>query len=289
RLLILQDGKGTMSGITILTTYQGTLNLNLSMKQNYMLVIRVLAVAVIEMTTSIRRKITDIHIIRAEGHLATMEHSQGQKDSREAPTGARLLQFLSERQKLGAKAMIEQTKKELYSNLEQVTKLREIINQELKDHMIEEVSDNQVLFYNPIFWVPKKKGKRRKIIDCQEFNRQILVESFKMEVVRETKDLFLQGDYTTSLYLLQEYHHIAVSIQIRLFLAYYFEKKSYWYRGMPFGVAVAPRIFAKTLKIAITEIRKQWKEIRIIVYSDDILLLHKQSAVLQNATHQFLG
>ncbi|KAA6377890.1 MAG: putative Transposon Ty3-G Gag-Pol polyprotein, partial [Streblomastix strix] len=104
--------------------------------------------------------------------------------------------------------------------------------------------------------------------------------------VREIKDLLQQGDYATSLDLHQAYHHIAVPIQIRPFLAFYFEKKSYQYKSMPFGVVVAPKIFAKTLKIAITEIHKQWKEIRIIVYSDDIFLLHQQGAVLQNVTRQ---
>ncbi|KAA6360262.1 MAG: hypothetical protein EZS28_044211, partial [Streblomastix strix] len=69
-----------------------------------------------------------------------------------------------------------------------------------------------------------KKGKWRKILDCQIFDRQIQVESFKMEGVREIKDLLQQGDYATSLDLHQAYHHIAVPIQIRPFLAFYFEK-----------------------------------------------------------------
>ncbi|KAA6359746.1 MAG: hypothetical protein EZS28_044726, partial [Streblomastix strix] len=176
-------------------------------------------------------------------HLATTEHLQGQQNSRGAPTGARFLLFLSEWQKLGAKAVIEQSmrlfwidkqsknrlmklkaKREFYGNMEQVSKLREIVNQEFKDHVIEEVSNNQVLFYNLIFCVPKKKGKWRKILDCRIFNRPIQVQSFKMEGVREIKDLLQQGDYATSLDLHQAYHHIAVPIQIRPFLAFYFEK-----------------------------------------------------------------
>ncbi|KAA6368480.1 MAG: hypothetical protein EZS28_035993, partial [Streblomastix strix] len=139
-----------------------------------------------------------------------------------------------------------------------------MINYVLKDHVIENVSDIQVLFYNPIFFVLKKKGKWLKILDCRIFNILIQVESFKTEGAREIKDLLQQGDYATSLDLHQAYHHIVVPIQIRPLLAFYFEQKSYWYRSVPFGEAVAPRIFAKTLKIAITEIRKQWKEIRII-------------------------
>ncbi|KAA6381309.1 MAG: hypothetical protein EZS28_023163 [Streblomastix strix] len=201
----------------------------------------------------------EIQIIRAEEHLATTEHSYGQQDSRGAPIGARLLLFLSEWQKLGAKAVIEQ---------EQVSKLMEIVNQELKDHVIEKVSDNQVLFYNSIFCEQKKKGKWRKILDCLIFNRQIQVESFKIEGVRDQR-------LTPTRRLFD-----------KLFLAFYFKKKSYWYRGMLFGVALAPRIFAMILKKVITEIRKQWKEIRITVYSDVILLQHQQSAVLQNATRQ---
>ncbi|KAA6396167.1 MAG: hypothetical protein EZS28_008305 [Streblomastix strix] len=132
----------------------------------------------------------------------------------------------------------------------------------------------------------KKKWKWRKILDCRLFNRQIQVKSFKMEVVKENKDIIQQGDYVSSSNLHQLFHHIAAPIQISPFLDFYFEKKSFWYVGVSFGVAVASRIFTKTLMMAITEIRKRQKEIRIIVYSDNILLLYQQNAVLQHASRQ---
>ncbi|KAA6400685.1 MAG: hypothetical protein EZS28_003796 [Streblomastix strix] len=136
-----------------------------------------------------------------------------------------------------------------------------IINQELKGQVINQESDNQVFFYNSIFSVQKKRVKWQKILECRIFNRQIQVESFKMEGVRENRDIIQQANYATSPNLHKSYHHFAVPIQIRSFLDFYFEKKSYRYIGMSFGVAVASRIFTKTLMMAITEIRKRWKEI----------------------------
>ncbi|KAA6361779.1 MAG: hypothetical protein EZS28_042694 [Streblomastix strix] len=52
---------------------------------------------------------------------------------------------------------------------------------------------------------------------------------------------------------------------------------------MPFGVATAPRIFTKTLKPAMMEVRRRW-QLRILAYADDILLLNQDQQMLRQET-----
>ncbi|KAA6329901.1 MAG: hypothetical protein EZS28_053561 [Streblomastix strix] len=90
-----------------------------------------------------------------------------------------------------------------------------------------------------------------------------------MDGVQQIKQLITQKDFATSLDLHQAFHHIRVSTEFQPYLGFRFEKKDYIYQGMPFEVATAPRIFTKTHKLAMMEVRRRWKS-RILAYADDI-------------------
>jgi hypothetical protein len=48
---------------------------------------------------------------------------------------------------------------------------------------------------------------------------------------------------------------------------------TYTYRGMPFGLNDAPRVFSQIMKKCVMAIREIWR-IKCVVYFDNLLLLH---------------
>ncbi|KAA6317602.1 MAG: putative Gag-Pol polyprotein, partial [Streblomastix strix] len=104
-----------------------------------------------------------------------------------------------------------------------------------------------------------------------------------MDGVQQIKQLITQKDFATSLDLHQAFHHIRVSTEFQPYLGFRFEKIDYMYQGMPFKVAITPRIFTKTLKPAIMEVKKRWKS-RKLAYADDILLLNLDQQMLRQET-----
>ncbi|KAA6398824.1 MAG: hypothetical protein EZS28_005653, partial [Streblomastix strix] len=158
--------------------------------------------------------------------------------------GARLVRYLSEWTKMGAQRAILQDFKGTFLERE---KLRNIIFQELKDGVIRVAKSGEVRFLSPVHVVPKKGGKWRKILDCRELNRQLRIESFKMDGIQQIKQLITEKDFATSLDLHQAFNHIIVSTEFQPYLGFRFEKIDYIYQGMPFGAATTPLIFTKTL------------------------------------------
>jgi hypothetical protein len=60
---------------------------------------------------------------------------------------------------------------------------------------------------------------------------------------------------------------------------------TYTYRGMPFGLNDAPRVFTQIMKKCVMAIQEIWK-IRCVVYLDDLVLLHPDKNHLEKLAPQ---
>jgi hypothetical protein len=100
------------------------------------------------------------------------------------------------------------------------------------------------------------------------------------EVVQK---IALLADWATSLDIKSAFNHMRVSEEFRPFLCFEHRGKYYKYNSMPFGCRHSPRVFTKALFYAMAHIRIHW-EVRIVVYMDDIFLLHQGKTYLELAT-----
>jgi hypothetical protein len=101
-----------------------------------------------------------------------------------------------------------------------------------------------------------------------------------MEDVKQTAILIRHGDYGVTLDISKAYHHVPVSLEMRKFLAFQFEGNYYAYKGVPFGVSTAPRIFSAIMHHCTKLVRQIWG-VRCIQYLDDWILLHRQRTNLK--------
>ena len=75
-------------------------------------------------------------------------------------------------------------------------------------------------FYSRLFFVPKKSGGHRPIIDLSILNRFLIIPKFKMESVHSIRAALDQGSFVFSLDLSDAYFHIPIHPRSRKFLRF---------------------------------------------------------------------
>jgi ribonuclease HI len=160
-----------------------------------------------------------------------------------------------------------------------------LLEEEIREGIVEETDPTNVLWNNPTFLVPKKNGKFRKILDCRELNAELRDTAFKMEGAETVRDLLHSGDWATSLDIHSAFSHIPVHPNLQPYLAFRFKNKTYRYCGMPFGVKHAPRVFTTLMRRAAGAIRTRWGT-RLVTYMDDILLLFTERTTAERQTQE---
>lgn len=126
-------------------------------------------------------------------------------------------------------------------------------------------------FYSRLFLVPKKGGSMRPVIDLSYLNRFIQNSHFQMESILCLKTIIKKGDFMTSIDLKDAYLSVQVHKSSQRYLRFQWEGKCYTFRGLPFGLNTAPRVFTKLTKPVVSFLRK--RGVRMIAYLDDFLLL----------------
>ena len=142
----------------------------------------------------------------------------------------------------------------------------------LKKNAVEVVPKDQCQtgWYGRYFLVPKKTGDLRPILNLKPLNKHLLVESFKMESLRNVILACRPGEWLASVDLKDAYFHVPIHKQHRKFLRFALRGVCYQYRVLPFGLATSPRVFTKVLAPVVAAIRCQG--IHIHPYLDDLLI-----------------
>ncbi|CAG2233597.1 unnamed protein product [Mytilus edulis] len=130
-------------------------------------------------------------------------------------------------------------------------------------------------FISNIFLVPKKEGGQRPVINLKGLNVFLRYEHFKMEGIHLLKDLLLKNDWMVKIDLTDAYLTLQIAKEHRKYLRFFGRGKIMEFRSLPFGIAVAPRIFTKLMKVPMTLLRRLG--VRLIVYLDDILIMNQSN------------
>ena len=93
-----------------------------------------------------------------------------------------------------------------------------VIRQEVKDlvskgamrKISKEEAQQNPGFYSKMFCVPKPNKKWRPIINLKPFNKYVLKKNFKMETVRDVRNLLQPGMWAATVDLQDAYYHIGL-------------------------------------------------------------------------------
>ena len=117
------------------------------------------------------------------------------------------------------------------------------------------------------------------MINLKGLNQYIKTEHFKMEGLHLLPDLLQAQDWMIKMDLKDAYHQIPIHSDHQHLLTFQWEEKTYMFQCLPFGLSVAPRVFTKLLKPVVGFLRQNG--CRLIIYLDDMLMLHQDRAQLQ--------
>jgi hypothetical protein len=147
-----------------------------------------------------------------------------------------------------------------------------LLEEMLKEKVIEEVREEKILYYNHTFLVKKSDGGFRFVLDAKALNMYVNIPHYKNEDIRTVLDLLQPGDVMVKFDLKSAYHQVAVTEEASSYLGFAVGERSFRFLALPFGLATAPFLFTKIMKPVVTWMRLKW---RGIMYLDDGIMLFR--------------
>eukprot|EP01126_Amoeba_proteus_P041584 TRINITY_DN4476_c0_g6_i1.p1 TRINITY_DN4476_c0_g6~~TRINITY_DN4476_c0_g6_i1.p1 ORF type:complete len:589 (+),score=71.36 TRINITY_DN4476_c0_g6_i1:634-2400(+) len=123
-----------------------------------------------------------------------------------------------------------------------------------------------------LFCVPKKDGGWRPILNFVPTNNHISKIHFKMDTVRDLKDILVKDDLMTKIDLKDAYLHLFFNKDFRKYCAFKWKGELWQFISMMFGHVHAPRWWTKVMKVVVKHLRRLG--IRCVIYIDDLIILH---------------
>ena len=129
-------------------------------------------------------------------------------------------------------------------------------------------------------------GQYCPVINLQALNQFVETHPFKMESLQVAKSLIQPGDYLMKTDLKGAYYTVPIHPDHCCYLQFAYLGTLYKFGCLPFGLSSAPQAFTKLLKPVVL-IRSPG--IWVVVYLDDILLLHQNKDNLVKILHQVIS
>ena len=165
---------------------------------------------------------------------------------------------------------------------EEKHKISQEVQELLEKGAIVEAQLTQGSFVSQIFLVEKKEGGLRPVVNLKNLNCFIKTEHFKMEGLHTLPYLIQSQDWMIKMDLKDAYLQIPVCQEHQHLLQFQWNATIYQFKCLPFGLTSAPRVFTKVLKPVVGTLRQMG--IRLIVYLDDILIMHQSKEELMQLT-----
>jgi hypothetical protein len=146
---------------------------------------------------------------------------------------------------------------------------------------IREAIPKQDQFLSNIFVTPKGEDEYRPIVNLKGLNNFVPYHHFKMEGLKDVKNLLRKGDWMCKLDLKDAYFSVPLGMRSRKLVRFVWKKKLYEFLCLAFGLGPAPRVFTKLMKVPVTLLRKLG--IRLVIYLDDLLLIASSQKDLEMA------
>ena len=141
----------------------------------------------------------------------------------------------------------------------------------LEKGVIKMIDSSQDKYLSSVSLVEQKDSSQRPVINLKSLNQHILYEHFKMEGLYLLKELLKEGDFLSKVDLKDAYFVVPLHEESQSFVCFEWKDKLYQFVCLCFGLAPAPLVFTKLMKIPIAVIRRLNGS--IIIYLDDILIM----------------
>lgn len=160
--------------------------------------------------------------------------------------------------------------------------LQEMLQKELKNGTI---SKSKSPTGAPLFFVNKKNGTLRPVVDYRKLNKITKRGSYPLPDAQRIIEQLAKAKYFTSLDLKSGYNQIQIKKEDHWKTAFRTEEGLFEYNVMPFGLTNAPSVFQRMMN----DILREWinKE-TVLVYLDDVLIFAETLEELEKTTHEVL-
>ena len=142
-------------------------------------------------------------------------------------------------------------------------------------------------FYSTDFLIPKKDGSLRPILDLGGLNVYLKVLPFRMLRTVDVLQTIGQGEWFTSIDLKDAYFHVPIHPEHRKYLRFAFQGQAYQFAVLPFGISLAPRIFTRCMRAALTSLCLAG--VKILPYLDDWLICAPSFREAEQVTSRVLA
>ena len=151
---------------------------------------------------------------------------------------------------------------------------KQIINLEIEELInkgaIRKTHPIQGQFISSLFLREKKDGSQRPILNLKNLNKYIPYIHFKMENLKNVKNIIKVNDWMVKLDLKDAYFTLPLSQKSWKYVRFLWEEDIYQFLCLCFGLGPAPRLFTKLMKVPISMLRRL--NIRLIIFLDDLLI-----------------
>ena len=136
----------------------------------------------------------------------------------------------------------------------------------------------------PFFFVPKKNGKERPVIDYRQLNDITIKNRYPLPLITELRDRLQGARWFTKLDLFGAYNLIRIKEGDEWKTAFRTRYGHYEYLVMPFGLTNAPATF----QALINDVLREFLDDFVVVYLDDILIYSKTREENRRHVHKVL-
>jgi len=146
----------------------------------------------------------------------------------------------------------------------------EEIDSMLSKGVISKAEPSEDQFLSNVFVRPKPEGKFRFILNLKELNEMVQYLHFKMESLKDVRNMIQKGDYLIKIDLKDAFWSVPVNRKSRRLMRFDWEGFLYEFRTLAFGLGPAPWVFTKLMKVPVSWLRKLG--FLLVVYLDDLLI-----------------
>ena len=189
---------------------------------------------------------------------------------------------------LTAPPVQHKVKAPLRFSLTESKKIEAEISELLQKGALTNVTPDSDQFVSNLFLVPKRDRGSRPVINLKDLNEYLQYNHFKMEGIHLLRDLMRPNDWLGKIDLKDAYFVVPIWENHKKYLRFLWKDSLLEFACLPFGLAVAPRVFTKIMKPVVALLRRTG--IRLIIYLDDLLFMNSSKVGLQQdmTTAQYL-
>ena len=126
-------------------------------------------------------------------------------------------------------------------------------------------------FLSNVFVTPKGEEEFRPIINLKGLNHYVPYHHFKMEGLKDVRNLLRKGDWMCKMDLKDAYFSVPLNTRSRKLVGFQWKGTLYEFLCLAFGLGPAPRVFTKLMKVPISILRKLG--VCLVIYLDDLLIM----------------